>query len=185
MNGTPEVQKCEGVQNANPITSTGREIPLTGGRMAIVDDGDYDWINQWKWKVSDDSRKILYAVRYVIWHDDEGEKHRRKVRMHRVIMKTPPEFEVDHIDGNGLNNQKNNMRNCSHIQNMQNLRHFQNGKPHKGYYWNKRDKCYQGCITHNKKRIPLGCFHSAKEAAIAYNKAAERLFGEFAFLNTL
>lgn len=151
-------------------------IPLTQGKFALVDDEDYDFLMQWKWS---------YYGGYA--HRGEWQKNTKKIkkiRMHRLIMQTPHHMQTDHIDGNGINNQKNNLRIVTHGQNMQN-KNSHNGTQsrHKGVY-PVREK-FRGMITPNKKRIHLGYFLSETEAAEAYNKAALEHFGEFARLNII
>jgi len=92
-----------------------KEIKLTRGMVALVDDDDYEWISQWEWIVRERKEGLYYALRYDMIN-------RKRVLMHRIIMNTPPYMQVDHIDHNGLNNQKDNLRNCSHAENMCNRR---------------------------------------------------------------
>lgn len=88
-----------------------KEIQLTQGKVALVDDEDYDFLMQWKWHAHKDyySEDVYYAGR----RDYSCGGNGKSVQMHRVIMKTPINLCVDHIDHNTLNNQKNNLRNCS------------------------------------------------------------------------
>jgi hypothetical protein len=89
-----------------------KEIKLSQGKVALVDDEDFEYLNQFKWHASGNSKYTYYAM------------HRNKDRnllMHRIIMNTPDNLEVDHIDHNGLNNQRLNLRNCSHSENIKNM----------------------------------------------------------------
>src|SRR3990167_10308366 len=89
-----------------------KEIKLTQGKITLVDDEDFEYINQWKWHVIKNKKQThFYAQR-----SENG----KSIRMHRVIMKTPHNKDVDHIDHNGLNNQKNNLRNCTTQENIRN-----------------------------------------------------------------
>ena len=108
--------------------------------------------------------------------------------MHRAIMETPAGVQVDHIDHNGLNNQKDNLRNCSFLQNQMN----KNGNINSKYiglshftskYKGKEYKYIKAQIMINRKKIHLGCFKTEAAAAKAYDLAATRLKGEFANLN--
>jgi hypothetical protein len=104
--------------------------------------------------------------------------------MHRQIMNAPEGLLVDHIDGNGLNNQKNNLRLCSSAQNARNRR--PTSKPYskyKGVSWHKRNKKWEVRIAKSGKSTYLGTFEDELEAALAYDRKAEELFGEFAYLN--
>lgn len=145
-----------------------KEIPLTQGKVALVDDEDYDYISQWKWCVTTGR-----AVR----------NNGTTVFMHRVIMKTPAGMEVDHIDGNSLNNQKSNLRNCSHNNNQKNMRISY--KKYKGITYVGNVSGYKARLYCNGERIHLGFFKTEEEAALAYNEAAIKYFGEFANLNII
>jgi hypothetical protein len=92
-----------------------KQITLTKGQFAIVDDEDYDFINQWKWTAVKNKNGNWYALRQV-----RVDKHSVYVYMHRQIMNTPSDLVVDHIDHNGLNNQKDNLRNCTQKENLRN-----------------------------------------------------------------
>ena len=151
-------------------------IPLTQGLFAQVDDEDYDFLMQWKWFTQKD-HNTFYAVRN---EKISVDKHKR-IFMHRVIMNTLDNQITDHKDHNGLNNQKENMRNCTKSQNSQN-REKEKGcsSKHKGTYWKISAQKWVAQISFNKKRICLGRFDSEDLAALAYNKAAKELFGNFA-----
>jgi hypothetical protein len=102
-----------------------RVIPLTKGKLAIVDDADYHWLCQWRWVFSSNG----YAMRTVT---DNG--RRRFFQMHRVIMGAQPGQLVDHIDGNRLNNTRDNLRIVTHSQNNWN-RKPNRGHRYKGRCW--------------------------------------------------
>lgn len=104
--------------------------------------------------------------------------------MHREIMNAPKGMVVDHIDGNGLNNRKSNLRICTQAQNNLNSRPKRNcSSRYKGVSFYKRDKIWQVQIFHNSRTIFLGRFDDEIEAALAYDRKAAELFGEFAYLN--
>jgi len=91
---------------------------------------------------------------------------------------------IDHINGNGLDDRRANMRTCTNQQNMRNLRKRRSGSSiYKGVYYDKRRRTWYARICHNGKNIHLGTFATEIEAARAYDRAARRLFGEFARLN--
>jgi hypothetical protein len=154
-----------------------KEIPLTQGKVALVDDEDYEWLNQWKWCANWDGRN-WYVVR-TDYNDDRS----RRVRMHRQIM-GEPESKVDHADGNGLNNQRKNLRLATDPENQWNRRKSCGcSSIFKGVVWHKRDECWQTQIKHLGIRKYLGSFKYEKVAALAYDFAARDLFGERARLN--
>lgn len=148
-------------------------IPLTQGKFAKVDDDCFEELNQYKW--------FFFSNRYAARHAPTNNGKRLIIRMHRVINKTPDGFETDHIDGDKLNNQSHNLRTVTHSQNLSNQ------KPHsdsrlgvKGVSF-VQNKYYTAHIRVNKKLIHLGYFNSLQEASEAYNKAAVKYFGEFAY----
>ncbi len=148
-----------------------KKIPLTQGRFALVDDEDFDRINQFKWNLYDNG-KFTYAVT------------NHSLRMHRVVMHAPKDKEVDHRNHNGLDNQKHNLRVCTKNENQHNRRlNANNASGYKGVCWHKRINKWQSYIRFQSKRIFLGYFADKVEAAKAYDKKAEELFGEFACLN--
>ena len=157
-------------------------ISLTQGQFAQVDDEDFEWLSQWKWLAQKDDH-TYYACRSI-----RKNKRYFTIKMHREIMKTPRELEVDHIDHNGLNNQRHNLRNCTRSENCKNHNtHSLTGYLGVSFYdFNrKKSKPYRATIWVNGGNIHLGTFATAKEAAIAYNNAAIKYHGEFANLNTI
>ncbi len=156
-----------------------KEIPLSQGKVALVDDEDYDYLMQWKWHVLK-KKNTYYAVR--LTYEGNGKK-RNSVRMHRLIMNTPPNMEVDHKDHNGLNCQKYNLRNCTIKQNRRNKKASGRSR-YIGVSINKR-----GYITSRIEKdnihFYLGSFKTEEDAAMVYNKKAIELFGEFANINLI
>ena len=159
---------------------TMKKIQLTQGKVAFVDNEDYERLNQWKWCASK-CRNNFYAQRSI--YLGSGRKYRH-IKMHRLILKPKDGEGIDHRDRNGLNNTKNNLRTCTESQNGANQRP-QKGRSsnYKGVCWNKNKKKWQAQIQARKKHIYLGLYNDETEAAKAYNKAAIKLFGEFAYLN--
>ena len=162
-----------------------QEIKLTQGKIALVDDEDYDWINQWRWCATLQNKKYWYAMR-----NDYSTGKRISVMMHRVIMKTERGFLVDHIDHDGFNNQKLNLRNCTYTQNNSNRISHGTSK-YLGVSFvkvrrNGRTYTYiRAHICTNGHKIDLGEFKDEITAAQSYNEAAVRLHGEFANLNKI
>ena len=159
-----------------------KKIKLTLGKKATVDDEDFKYLNKWNWYASK-GYNTFYAVRM-------SGKPRRAILMHRLILKTPKEKDVDHIDGNGLNNQKTNIRNCTRSQNLYN-QYRKNSCGFKGIRkivinCSKKTYCYYvSRIMVMGKGYYLGCFKTPTSAAIAYNNAAIKYHKGFAKLNIM
>jgi hypothetical protein len=155
-----------------------KEIRLSQNKTAIVDDSDYERINRWKWSAHSNKGK-WYAVRFVgTWPLQEC------IRMHRTILDAPAGVLIDHRDGDGLNNTRSNLRLCNTIQNAQNRnKQINNTSGYKGVSWAKWANSYRAQIWDNTKKIHLGYFKNAEDAARAYDVAAQKYHGEFAVLN--
>lgn len=157
-----------------------KTIKLTRGYYALVDDKNFEQLNQWKWYTLIDSSKKIYAVRNDIYIKN---KKRKIIWMHRLIMNTPKNMETDHRDSNGLNNQIRNLRIVTRIQNSSNRKLNKNNMSgYKGVnqkYWNR----WQASISVKGKLKYLGLFKTAHQAALAYDLWAKDIYGEFALLN--
>jgi hypothetical protein len=158
-----------------------KEIQLSQGKVAIVDDKDYEYLSKFKWYASY-SRSGFYAVR----SNRQGQKPSH-ILMHRVILNAPLDKEGDHINGDTLDNRRCNLRLCSHSQNICNSRKPTDSKTsiYKGVSLPKGYKRWKACIAINGRNKHLGFFSNELDAAKAYNKAAIELFGEFARLNVI
>lgn len=157
-----------------------KTIALTHGKAATVDDQDYDWLMQWKW-YAEKGGCTFYAVR----DEPRGQNGKRlRVRMHREIAAVAGLPEVDHWDGDGLNNQRLNLRPCTTTQNQGNSKK-QTGRSSrfKGICWRNDRHRWQVGIHVNSKFVYLGLFDGETEASRAYDRAAGEHFGEFAKLN--
>jgi hypothetical protein len=153
-----------------------KTIPLTQGQFAIVDDEDFEELNKYKWCA------IKRAYTFYAKRDVNG----RLIAMHRIILHCKEGLEVDHINGNGIDNRKENIRVCTKINNLRNRkRRTDSFCKYKGVYFNKRRKRWNAYITVDRKRISLKTFSNPIDAAIAYNTFAIKYFGEFAKLNDL
>ncbi|MFA5445042.1 MAG: AP2 domain-containing protein [Bacteroidales bacterium] len=157
-----------------------KEIKLTQGKVALVDDEDFEELNQFKWYACK-RKNTFYAAR-----DIQYKGNRHCILMHRKIMKTPNGLEVDHKDGNGCNCQKENMRNCAHGQNQMNRGPQRtNTSGYKGVSWSKAGGKWVTYIQVNGKSKNLGYHDFIEDAARAYNEAAIKFHGKFAYLNAI
>lgn len=151
-----------------------KEIKLTQGKVALVDDEDFERINQWKWFAAK-SGNTFYAKRF------------GNIRMHRVVMGITSKHTqiIDHANGDGLDNRKGNLRICSNRENSANRRSAKNSSSkYLGVCYEKKRGKWVARITANKKVLRIGYFKTEENAATAYNIFAERLHGKFARLNT-
>lgn len=152
-------------------------IPLTRGENAMVDDEDFKRVNQFKWHLRIQKKTGLkYAIRS-LWC---GGKY-KKIYMHQFVLGIA---KVDHRDGNGINNQRFNLRECSKAENNRNRRIGRdNTSGFKGVCYHKRARLWQSQIYVNNKARFLGLFESPKEAAFIYDAAAKKFHGEFSKTN--
>lgn len=156
-----------------------KEIPLTQGKVALVDDDMYDYLMQWKWHAHCYGNNIWYARR------NEGLiPFRKTVDMHQVIITSPPGYKIDHRNRDGLDNRRENLRVCTNSENQANRGVPANNKTgYKGVHWSKRERKYRAQIRVNSKHYDLGTFDNPIDAAKAYDAAAKEHFGEFAWTN--
>lgn len=159
-----------------------KEIPISNGRLVMVDNEDYERLINRKWQyLAKRDSGIGYAVRTV---KINGKK--RGILMHREILGLPVgrEPRVDHRDSNGLNNQKGNLRLATQIENARNrIINSSNTSGYKGVCWHKQTKKWIAAIRCEGKRKYLGIFNDRIEAARAYDAAAREFHGEFARCN--
>lgn len=159
-----------------------KEITLTQGYVAMVDDEDFEYLNQWNWCAeTKQKRKVIYAKRT---RCSSG----KRIRMHRLIMGVADTSkpDIDHRDGNGLNNQKYNLRIATNSQNGMNRgANSNNTSGYKGVSKdkNRNENPWKAAIKHNDKRIHLGYYSTPEQAAQVYDTKALELYGEFAWLN--
>ena len=156
------------------INGTMKEIKLPHGKVTLVDDDDYEYLNQWKWWF------VIIKNKYYVIRNKMINGKRYYIYLHRIIMDVMSKSDVDHIDGNPLNNQRNNLRICTHQQNCLNNRGCGKSR-YKGVY--KIKNTIYSRIQYNGIDRYLGSFKTEEEAAMAYDKEALVLFGEFANLN--
>ena len=153
-----------------------KRIKLTQGKFALVDDEDFEWLNERKWCAA----KTTYGGFIA---DSWDGKLKRTIRMHREITNAPKGLDVDHKNHDTLDNRRENLRVCTRSQNLSNQRKTRGSSKYKGVSWFKRRKKFQAYIKKNSKHIGLGYYANEVQAAKAYDKKAKELFGEFACLN--
>jgi len=149
-----------------------KQIPLTKGKFAIVDDEDFEYLNRWKWHINTKG----YAVRKV--YIGSGHKNRvgKNFYIHTLVNKTPDNMQTDHINRNKLDNRKVNLRTVDNQKNHFNMPLFKNNKSgYAGVCWFKRDGNWHAQITLNYKKIHLGYFNNLVDA-VAARKDAERKY---------
>lgn len=149
-----------------------RFIPLTQGKRAVVDDEDYEFLNQWKWHINRDTPSRMMGSR----------KNRKRQDMGRLLMNNPVGKVVDHKNRNRLDNRRANLRICTKKQNLANRGVNKNSTTgYKGVHFDSRHKSYNVVI----KGKHIGSYKTLEEAAVVYDKKATELYGEFAYLNFL
>jgi HNH endonuclease/AP2 domain len=136
-----------------------KKIKLTQGKFALVDDADFEWLDQWKWTFNSNG----YAFRL---------KRPTYIFMHRLLMDFPEYNQVDHINGDRLDNQRHNLRIVSRLQNNRN-RNFQRNNTSGviGVYLDKRYGSWVAYVTRDRKRQYLGSFRTKEAAAVARSRA--------------
>ena len=155
-----------------------KEIKLTQGQVALVDDEDFERLAEYKWCAEwKPQRQVFVAVRHAAISNN-------KIYMHRQIMDAPPGMLVDHRNHKTLDNRRKNLRICTWSQNAANGRKQSHSSSRfKGVSWYKRFQKWRASIGKDGKDYNLGYFTDEEDAARAYNKAALAHFGEFALLN--
>lgn len=159
-----------------------KRIPLTKGFEALVDDEDFDHLNLLSWHTNVGG-KNPYAITA-----KRINKKSKKFKMHRMLLNvTDPTQLVDHINGDTLDNRKENLRVTTYLGNSQNCKKTtrKTHSKYKGVTWSKKKSKWQASIRTDNKLKWLGYFNIELDAAFAYNEAALKYHGEFACLNEL
>ncbi len=153
-------------------------IQLKGGKTALVDDKDFDWLNQWKWRAGNSHGRF-----YVVRTCRISPKKIVHVSMHRLILKLGKEdLGVDHINGNGLDNRRSNLRLATTQQNGFNRTKLSvaNKSGTTGVYWHKTTRRWRARIKFDYRHIWSRNFRNKEEAIAARREAEKQYFGEFA-----
>lgn len=158
-----------------------KTIRATSGETIIVDEADYGFLSQWSWGINSTG----YARRTIRKKANPGGFG--TLLMHHLILCPPPGFESDHINGNKLDNRRSNLRIVARSINVQRRRIRASRKPKSGFRGvevrSGGGRRFSARICKDGVRIQLGSFYTAKEAALAYDKAALELFGPLAEAN--
>lgn len=147
-----------------------KQLILSNKKISQVDDRDFNMLNKYKWHTT--------AKTYV-----SRTNNGKEILLHREILNAPDGFEVDHIDGNTLNNQRGNLRLATHAENIRNRTHLNknNKTGETGVSWFKLRGKWRARIMINGKELHLGLFVNKKDAVRARRVAAKKYFGIFAF----
>ena len=144
-----------------------------------IDEEDLVLIKPYKWFKQRNKNGGRYALAHVYRNGK-----RTSLYMHKLIMDSPKGMEIDHVNGDGWDNRKCNLRVCTRQQNTFNQHRVSPTTGYRGVYL-KRNKNYYAGLEFNGKGVHLGIYKTAKEAAKAYNEGAKKYYGEFAYLNQI
>jgi len=156
-----------------------------GNHIILIDDEDYDKIKGYTWSIA--LRGRLSKTFYISGYKHKSGRNAYRPFLHRLIMDCPDGFCVDHINGNALDNRKQNLRICTQQQNSfnSNKQNIKTSSVYKGVTFDKARNKYQAQIKINYKHKIIGRYETEDQAAIAYNIAALENFGEYAKLNNV
>lgn len=151
---------------------------IISNKTVLIDANDYNVFREYSWHAST-CKKSTYVL---------SNHSKPALRLHRLLMNCPEGMVVDHINGNGLDNRRKNLRICTVAENNRNKKPERletNTSKYKGVYWRPERKKWIARLWHNNKKIQFGSFVKEIDAALAYNAGAKRVFGEFAWLNPI
>ena len=154
-----------------------KTIPLSQGKIALVDDGDYEGLMKHKWSATNHGH-TFYAIRH-----ERVDGKQVSILMHRQILGCNRGQQVDHRDRDGLNNTRANIRPCSASQNHMNTMWGRGKSGYRGVIWDKRGGVWVVRVKLNGRQKNIGYFDDAASAARAFDVAAVEHYGEFAILN--
>lgn len=172
-----QMKKDPSPAKATSLNTNIIQIELTQGKYAIVDKEDFERVSSIKW--------CFNKSGYAIAHKKGSGKKGQNISMHRFIMNTPKGMDTDHINGNGLDNRKENLRICTHQENIQNqqIQNINKSSIYKGVSFRKDIKKWSTKLQVKNRQIVIGVFPTERSAAMAYDIWAKDLFGSFAKLN--
>ena len=181
MSGTQENQRSESAQSAIVPIGTAREIPLTQGKVAIVDAEDYERLSNHRWYASK-NRKRFYAMRDTWVSGKKGPP----IKMHREILGLVyGDGRIgDHINRDSLDNRRCNLREVTHSINNYNCNLKRSNKSgYRGVCWAPREKRWRATIKAEGRQTGCGYYMNPVDAALAYDSAAIKYYGQYAVLN--
>lgn len=157
------------------------QVPLSQGREALIDLDDWSLVRGRKWHAI---KSRVVGLFYAVTNSPRADGRRTMIQMHRVILSATSGDVVDHINSDGLDNRRDNIRICSSAENARNSRMPRNNTSgFKGVSFHRATGKFSASIGKENRQIHIGLFPTAEEAARAYDKAARELHGEFARLN--
>ena len=162
----------------NTLPPNSRQIPLTKGKFSIVDEADYEWLSKKKWCAHH------CRGRFVAVHNYRKGGKMIHVQMHRLIMQPSAGMQIDHINGDTLDNRRCNLRICTNAENCRNRKYKESVHGYKGVA-PVRNGRWGARICINYRQSWLGSYDTIEEAARAYNEAAIRIHGNYALLNNV
>ena len=158
-----------------------KKIPLSQGHVAVVDEVDYERVARYRWTVMKQKKKDGYRF-YARRNYKRGGKQQTEY-LHRFVLGAAPGQLVDHVNGDGLNNSRSNLRIATPSRNTANSTRNVGQSGYRGVWRREKDNCYEAGIRVSGRWKYLGQFNDAAAAAKAYDAAAREYFGDFAHLN--
>ncbi len=163
--------------NIRPICVEGKVayVPLTQGKVAVIDALDAETVSEYNWHAKQNGKRLYAFARTV---GPSGKVH--DIQMHRLLMGEPDNMDIDHVDGDGLNNRRNNLRLATKSENGRNRgANVTNTSGFKGVSWHKAAGRWLAQITVKRKNKYLGLYNTPEEAHAAYCDASKKYHGEF------